>query len=113
MRSFTLDRRTRRSFQELLGKTARKMRATNKWKLLSEAVRRKWPLCMSPWCLDRAEPSVCVHHIIGLEEDHTKAFSMDNIVPLCDHCHQMVEDLKVKRKPTAHLFEGWQKNRGE
>lgn len=39
-----------------------------------------------------------VHHIVPVEADLTKALSLNNLVPLCDKCHELAHKLLSTKK---------------
>lgn len=68
---------------------------TARWKRAREAaLRRDLYLCQD--CLpNRLTPATMVHHIVPLEQDRSLATELDNLVSLCDACHN-------RRHPEKH-----------
>lgn len=61
---------------------ARQIRASNRWKKLSEEQRKRFPLCL--FC---GKASTSTHHIIPIHVDKSLAFDYNNTIPLCEKCH--------------------------
>ncbi len=86
----------------------KKIRSSRRMQALARAVLKRDPLCCDPLRkhTDIYVQSQEAHHIVGLAEDATRAFDMQNMVGLCILCHDEVERLVVRRIKTAHLFAG-------
>lgn len=86
--------------------------AKHRWRKHSERMRRKYPLCMAPFCHRKAQgnwpQATSVHHIRGLERHPELAYVEANTCPVCSKCHAHVESQERAGKPTQHLFKNWQ-----
>ena len=86
------------------------LRNTNAWKKKSRNIReRDNYMCQA--CLNGigflperriTTNNLQVHHIIPLKKDRNKAFDSDNLITLCEQCHELAE---VGIIPTAKLRE--------
>lgn len=87
---------------------ARRLRQTQRWRKLSESLRREQSFCVDPLGIHEMrkspKPSTCVHHIIGIEEQPELAFSRANLAALCQSCHNELERLERAGESTKHLF---------
>lgn len=65
------------------------------WRKVREHVMYKYNgLCL--WCYFTEKDITianCIHHIIELKEDSTKSLTTNNLIPLCDSCHNRVHGL--------------------
>lgn len=61
------------------------------WTRLSARVRLQRPLCEDPFgwhrLTGRYAPAVCVHHIEGVKESPARLFDTENLLSLCQTCH--------------------------
>ena len=85
---------------------ARGIRATNRWRKLSEAKRRKNPLCEDPFGDHggRVVAAESVHHVESVEARPDLAFVWENLMSVCNVCHNRLDKSKFKhlhRKPAA------------
>ena len=49
-------------------------------------------LCQECKKYGRAEPATTVHHIIPIDVDMTKALDSNNLISLCNKCHNEMHD---------------------
>ncbi|MFR3569540.1 MAG: HNH endonuclease [Paraclostridium sordellii] len=67
--------------------------SSDPWRLKREKIKDKDNGCCL-LCLNkhRSKPMDTVHHIIELKEDWNKRFEEDNLISLCESCHQVVHN---------------------
>ena len=72
---------------------ARSIRSTNRWRKLSEAKRRKDPLCEDPFGDHgiRKVGAQSVHHIQSVELRPDLAFEWANLMSVCNACHNRLD----------------------
>ena len=61
-----------------------------KWEKFSKAFRELNPTCKLCDEQGRVTPSDHVHHIVGIVEDPSKMFDPDNLMALCQPCHDAI-----------------------
>ena len=44
-----------------------------------------------------------VHHIIPLKADRNEAFNNENLITLCEQCHELAEQGKIPRKKLVEI----------
>lgn len=65
----------------------------------SKAEDRDMGLCISCYHNKTIKYSQLVHHIIELKDDLSKAFDLNNLICLCESCHQKIHKVyKTKNK---------------
>lgn len=69
----------------------RKVYASNRWKLLSEAKRRRDPLCEH--CIEHGISTAATeaHHIVPISDAPWLAYEISNLLSLCVECHRAVD----------------------
>lgn len=69
----------------------RRIYSSLRWRALRLMFIRQHPFCqMESVCVQRtghAAPSTDVHHVVGVQEDMSRAFDWDNLVAACHECH--------------------------
>lgn len=91
----------------------RSIRSSRRWYEYARAMRRKYPLCMSPIHNENIyTPSDCVHHIVPLAADPSLAFVESNTIPLCQECHDKIEEMN-RKEVQIEMFNNWQNKYGE
>lgn len=64
------------------------------WQRLSRRILAQRPVCEDPfgWHSHTGSyaPSVCVHHIVSPKDDYDKMFDRDNLLALCQTCHDAI-----------------------
>ena len=85
---------------------ARKIRGTYRWTKISRYLRSKYPMCQFPDECNRAAESV--HHIIPINRNNALAFTLTNLVPLCDHHHAHLDELERQGTECILMFQDWQ-----
>lgn len=74
-------------------------RWSNEWKKKRNTIRdRDNHLCR--WCLVNGRityKDLSVHHIVALESDYDKRLDDDNLITLCDRCHEDAESGKISK----------------
>lgn len=65
---------------------ARQIRASSRWKKMSEDQRKCYPLCL--FC---GKASTSSHHIVPIHVDKELAFDYNNVIPLCEECHDSAD----------------------
>lgn len=84
---------------------AKRIRSSKRWQSTREGYLRKHPLCANPLRLHGpAEGATDVHHIQGLVTHPELAFCRENLASLCELCHNAIEALVRRGRPTGHLF---------
>ena len=83
---------------------ARRIRATNKWRKMSEAKRQRNPLCEDPFGVHKSRPVMAesVHHIEPIETRPDLAYCWDNLMSVCNHCHNRLDKSKGINKTPQH-----------
>lgn len=89
------------------------LRNTNAWKKKSRNIReRDNQLCQA--CLHGIGflpgrritiKNLQVHHIIPLKEDRNRAFDSDNLITLCEQCHELAESGAISREKLREIAE--------
>ena len=75
-----------------------KLLNSKEWNNLRYSILREYPICER--C--KVSPSRCVHHIKPvetgntLEECRSLAFSRENLLALCTHCHSHIHKSELK-----------------
>ena len=75
-----------------------KLLNSKEWSNLRYSILREYPICER--C--KVSPSRCVHHIKPvetgntLEECRSLAFSRENLLALCTHCHSHIHKSELK-----------------
>ena len=86
---------------------AKEIRATQRWKELSEHKRRINPLCEDPFEIHKREGVTTIadhaHHIKPVEERPDLAFTFDNLMSVCTRCHALIEE-KAKAGDSCQYF---------
>lgn len=74
-------------------RTARRIRSTQAWTLLSRAHRADNPWCADPFGVhgNRLAPAEEVHHIVKIVHDNESAFDADNLMSVCKACHRRLD----------------------
>lgn len=75
----------------LRAKDRQKIYNSKQWRDVRElALLRDDLICIH--CKDKniITKAECVHHIIYLENDITLAYTLDNLISLCNKCHQII-----------------------
>lgn len=80
-------------------------RWSNDWKKKRNDIRdRDNHLCR--WCLVNGRityKDLSVHHITPLEEDYERRLDDDNLITLCDRCHEDAESGKISKVDLLRL----------
>ena len=87
------------------------LRNTNAWKKKSLHIRiRDKYMCQA--CLNGigylegrriTTENLQVHHIIPLKADRNEAFNNENLITLCEQCHELAEKGKIPRERLAEI----------
>ena len=90
---------------------ADQLRNTNAWKKKSQHIRiRDKYMCQA--CLNGigylegrriTTENLQVHHIIPLKADRNEAFNNENLITLCEQCHELAEQGKIPRKKLVEI----------
>lgn len=90
---------------------ADQLRNTNAWKKKSQHIRiRDKYMCQA--CLNGigylqgrriTTENLQVHHIIPLKEDRNEALNNENLITLCEQCHELAEKGKIPRKKLVEI----------
>ena len=62
------------------------IRSSDRWKKLSKMIKSHYPVCS--WCQKKL--TFEVHHIKPVSDFPDLAFNVDNLLPLCTKCHDML-----------------------
>ena len=88
------------------------LRNTNAWKKKSRHIReRDKYMCQA--CLNGigylpgkrqiTTKNLQVHHIIPLKEDRNEALNDENLITLCEQCHELAEEGKISRERLVEI----------
>lgn len=94
------------------------LRNTNAWKKKSRHIReRDKYMCQA--CLNGIGylpgkhritiENLQVHHIIPLKEDRNEALNDDNLITLCEQCHELAERGKISREKLVNIVQKTEK----
>lgn len=73
------------------GNDNRKFYSSKAWKVTRERIKRRDNgLCQLCWDKSRIKPMHTVHHIIELDDSDRLALVHNNLISLCEPCHQHV-----------------------
>lgn len=66
------------------------------WQRLSTRIRTEQPLCFD--CQERGlvTPATQVHHEIPISDNDALRLASENLVPLCNRCHEMRHERKTE-----------------
>ena len=88
-----------------------KIRNSNKWKIKTRYIKsRDKYMCQA--CLNGigylegrriTTKNLQVHHIIPLKADRNEAFNNENLITLCEQCHELAEQGKIPRKKLVEI----------
>ena len=83
-----------------------RFRWTTDWKNKREEIKqRDGYVCRV--CLAKKKintENLSVHHIVSMEEDYSKRLDNDNLITVCDVCHERCEDGSVSREEQRKLI---------
>ena len=67
--------------------------------------KREHPICADPFGVhpNIITPAQHIHHIIPFEQDPSKCFDEDNLIPLCVFCHHCIHRSKKDIKKLLEL----------
>lgn len=83
----------------------RRFRATSAWRKKSASIRlRDKNLCLVCLNQGRYVPGESVHHIVSLKEDFNKRLDDDNLITLCNACHELAESGKISKSALKKLL---------
>lgn len=69
------------------------------WKSIRAKIRRLDGMCLWSYYMDKKiVPGKIAHHIVELEEDISKAFSLDNLIYVSDSAHRVIHSLYEEDK---------------
>jgi 5-methylcytosine-specific restriction endonuclease McrA len=91
---------------------ARKIRGTAQWQKARAVIITQQPVCSNPFGYHSAEaPRLAsqVHHIRALIVAPHLAFDPSNLASVCTACHARLEGIERRGKPTAYLFERYER----
>ncbi len=83
----------------------RKFRSSINWRKKANAIRlRDNNLCVV--CLSKGiyNPAEGVHHIVSLSENFDKRLDDDNLISLCNDCHERAEQGKISKTELLKLI---------
>ena len=70
---------------------AKRIRSTARWQRVRLRKLRRHPLCERCELFDRVRVADQVHHVVGLREDPSLAFTPANLMSVCTACHAQME----------------------
>ena len=86
---------------------AKRIRSAKRWRRVELLHKQLYPICCDPFAKHQEgpEPNQESHHIQPLSTHPQLAYELDNLAPLCVHCHRKVEAMERSGRPTQHLFD--------
>ena len=79
---------------------AEAIRSSARWHKVRRMAMARSPICLDPFG-NHSHKTVAareVHHIIPIEADESLAFTLANLIPLCNSCHRIADEMD-KRDP--------------
>ena len=81
------------------------IRGTKYYTTFMKQYKRDHPLCADPFNIHNKTitPAHHIHHIIPFEQDPSKCFDEDNLIPLCVFCHRCIHHSKKDIKKLLEM----------